>query len=205
MKYAAPRSETYPFAISKSEKYFPEFIDGKRRVVLRTTHSAMELLKPDPPIQYQPHVEPRLSSANLLTLRFHDIDNLNDGCIISQTAANRLEAYRNLIQKFEVPAGAELTWSIEPSADVDGDLRRLYFGKILAPPEEGKYYLFDSIARKANLSEKFPEILACAARMEQSTKQIVRPQQIICKIRYSLGSNDEGIENTHTVIVRSKM
>lgn len=172
---------------------------------MRSTHSCLTLLSSDKPIAYQEHVTPRLDSVNLHASRFYDIDNLNDGCIVSRSAADKLEAYKVTVHNFEVPSNATIEWKIEVSKDPEMDLKNLYFKKILAPPDEGKSYLFHALFRKESISKNFPDIIAAVARMESSSNHIVRPHQIVAKVTYSLGTNDEAIPNDRVIYHRTKM
>ena len=48
----------------KSEKYFTQFTDHHRLVVLRTTHQSLTLVKEQKPFNYDKEVDPVISSVN---------------------------------------------------------------------------------------------------------------------------------------------
>lgn len=183
MKLTA-EANSYPFSISKSEKYFPEFIDGKRRVILRSTHSALPLLNPDTPIHYQADVNPQLDSVNLHAVRFYDIGTLNDSCIISQSAAKKLEAYKVTVQDIEVPLESKVTWKIEESTSPEEDLRMMYYS-------QGQFH--DKLLQKYDLVHYFPEVISAISKFKESAIHFVRPRQLICSFEITKAGRD-GVE-----------
>lgn len=167
---------------SKSEKYFTEFTDHHRLVVLRSTHQSLSLVKEDKPFNFDNEVNPVIASLNAVSTRFHCAEVLKDSCIISESFASKLLAYKETVQKFSLPSHYEIYWDIAESNNVDDDLK-WWFYKPMEKASDG------TISKHLKVNkDNLPEVLAIYLRKEESKKEsyvpcFVRKNQIIARIK----------------------
>jgi len=167
---------------AKSEKYFTEYTDHHRLVVLRSTHQSLPLVKQEKPFNYDKEVEPVIPSINAVSSRFYCPEILKDSCIISESFASKLLAYKETIQKFSLPSHYEIYWDIAESNNIDDDLKWWFY----KPMEKVSD---NSISKHLKVNtDNLPEILSLYLKKEESKKEsyvpcFVRKNQIIARIK----------------------